>query len=144
MCFIPVLEREHDGKTSQDLFFLLIFLSLLDFQLKQAAVLAIVFLPLHFWFLISKTPLFQLICCLVQTNEHTLWQKIAGSECHSFECLSHTNLLSGNQPSNRNGASLTSLTTHRCCPCPFPQAVNFVHAAWSSSPECPSEYFFHT
>lgn len=51
MCFILISD---DGKTHQNLVFLLIFLSLLDFQLKQSAVLAIVFLWLNFWFLISK------------------------------------------------------------------------------------------
>lgn len=55
MCFILISKRKHDGKTSQNLVFLLIFLSLLDFQLKQLAVLAIVFLRFHFWFFISTT-----------------------------------------------------------------------------------------
>lgn len=55
MCFILISKRKHDGKTSQNLVFLLIFLSLLDFQLKQLAVLAIVFLRFHFRFFISTT-----------------------------------------------------------------------------------------
>jgi len=65
VCFIPVSEGEHDGKTSQDLVFLLIFLSLLDFQLKRSATLAIVFLPFHFWFFISKNLLISINLLLI-------------------------------------------------------------------------------
>lgn len=51
MCFIPISGREHAGKISQDLVFLMIFLSTLDLRWKQ---LAEVLLSLCFWFLTSE------------------------------------------------------------------------------------------
>lgn len=80
MCFKPILEREHDGQTSQDLIFSLMFLSLPYFRLKRLSachclsITPFLVLGLKTPFYFNKIHLLNsfIHSCSVQMNEDTV------------------------------------------------------------------------